>query len=42
MYIDAITVKDKKGREIIMRSAEENDAENLIDYQKLQQLKHHF
>ena len=35
MYINAITIKDKKGREIIIRSAEENDAENLIDYLKI-------
>ena len=35
MYINAITIKDKKGREIILRSAEENDAENLIDYLKI-------
>ncbi len=26
MYINTITVKDKKGREIALRSAEENDA----------------
>lgn len=35
MYFNAITVKDKKDREIIIRSAEENDAENLIDYLKI-------
>lgn len=35
MYINAITMKDKKGREVIIRSAEENDAENLIDYLKI-------
>lgn len=35
MYINAITIKDKKDREVIIRSAEENDAENLIDYLKI-------
>lgn len=35
MYINAITIKDKKGREIIIRSAEESDAENLINYLKI-------
>ena len=35
MYFNAITVKDKKGRDIIIRNAEENDAENLIDYLKI-------
>ena len=35
MHFNAITVKDKKGRKIIIRSAGENDAENLIDYLKI-------
>ena len=35
MYINATAVRDKKGREIIIRSAEENDAESLIDYLKI-------
>lgn len=35
MYIGTITVKDKTGKEILLRSAEETDAENLIDYLKI-------
>lgn len=35
MYINTLIIKDKKGREIILRSAEENDAEELIDYLKI-------
>ena len=35
MYINDITIKDKRGREIMLRSAEENDAENLIEYLKI-------
>ncbi len=34
MHFNSITVKDKKGREIVLRSAEESDAENLIQYLK--------
>lgn len=34
MYMNSMIIKDKKGREIILRSAEESDAENLIDYLK--------
>ena len=32
MYINTIIVRDKRGREVTLRSAEENDAKNLIDY----------
>lgn len=35
MYINTMIIKDKKDREIILRSAEENDAEKLIDYLKI-------
>ena len=35
MYMNAITVKDKKDRMIILRNAEEKDAENLINYLKI-------
>lgn len=35
MYINTIIIKDKKDREIILRTAEENDAEKLIDYLKI-------
>lgn len=35
MYINAITINDKKGRKIVLRSATEKDAENLIDYLKV-------
>lgn len=35
MHINAITVKDKKDRMIILRNAEENDAENLINYLRI-------
>lgn len=34
MYVPSKIIKDKKGREIMFRSAEENDAEKLIDYLK--------
>lgn len=34
MYINNTIIKDKKGREVILRSAEENDAENLINFLK--------
>lgn len=35
MYINTMIIKDKKDREIILRTAEENDAEKLIDYLKI-------
>lgn len=35
MYMNAVTIKDKKEREIILRTAEEDDAEKLIDYLKI-------
>lgn len=35
MYINTIIVRDKRGREVTLRSAEENDAKNLIDYLKI-------
>lgn len=35
MYVHSKIIKDKKGREIILRNAEENDAEKLIDYLKI-------
>lgn len=35
MYKKPIAVRDKKGREIILRSAEERDAESLIRYLKI-------
>lgn len=35
MYMNTMIIKDKKDREIILRSAEENDAEKLIDYLKI-------
>ena len=35
MYIHSMMIKDKKDREIILRTAEESDAENLIDYLKI-------
>ena len=35
MYITGITIKNKKGNGIILRSAEENDAGNLIDFLKI-------
>lgn len=35
MYIPVKIIKDKKDREIILRNAEENDAEKLIDYLKI-------
>lgn len=35
MYMNAIIIKDKKGREITLRSAEEKDAESLIDFLKI-------
>lgn len=35
MYINTTIIKDKKDREIILRTAEENDAERLIDYLKI-------
>ena len=35
MYINNIIIKDKKDRDIILRSAEENDAEDLINYLKI-------
>ncbi len=35
MYINDMIIKDKKGREVILRTAVENDAEKLIDYLKI-------
>ena len=35
MYIHSMMIKDKKDREIILRTAEESDTENLIDYLKI-------
>ena len=35
MYVPAKIIKDKKDREIILRNAEEDDAEKLIDYLKI-------
>ena len=35
MYVPAKIIKDKKDREVILRSAEEDDAEKLIDYLKI-------
>lgn len=35
MYINTMIIKDNKDRKIILRSAEENDAEKLIDYLKI-------
>lgn len=35
MYFPAKIIKDKKDREIILRNAEEDDAEKLIDYMKI-------
>lgn len=35
MDVAAKIIKDKKDREIILRNAEENDAEKLIDYLKI-------
>lgn len=35
MYVDNIVINDKKGREIIIRSAEEKDAQDLIDFLKI-------
>ncbi len=35
MRIDAITIQDKLGREVILRSAEVSDAADLIDYLKV-------
>ena len=35
MYIHSMMIKDKKDREIILRTAEESDAQNLIDYLKI-------
>ena len=35
MYRNATIIKDKKGRDVLLRSAEEKDAEALIDYMKI-------
>lgn len=35
MYINDMIIKDKKGREVILRTAVESDAEKLIDYLKI-------
>ena len=35
MYRNTTIIKDKKGRDIFLRSAEEKDAEALIDYMKI-------
>lgn len=35
MYIHAKTIKDKKGREVVLRTAEERDAENFLEYLKI-------
>ena len=34
MYVHSRIIKDKKGREILLRTAEEHDAEKLIEYLK--------
>lgn len=35
MYRNTTIIKDKKGRDVLLRSAEEKDAEALIDYMKI-------
>ena len=35
MYRNATIIKDKNGRDILLRSAEEKDAEALLDYMKI-------
>lgn len=35
MYRNATIIKDKKGRDVLLRSAKEKDAEALIDYMKI-------
>ncbi len=35
MHISPVTIKDKKGREIILRSASEHDAGDLLRYPKI-------
>lgn len=35
MYVETMIIKDKKDRDIILRTAEENDAEKLIEYLKI-------
>ena len=35
MIVHSKIIKDKKGREIILRNAVEDDAEKLIDYLKI-------
>ena len=35
MYRNTTIIKDKKGRDIFLRSAEKKDAEDLIDYMKI-------